>query len=172
MGTASYPAAFAVGTWLESGIIAVSSSRSLSVALANRLCRRSVARGIPQLLRQSTRTAKRPKRTGSPVNSSRSTPPKPYEVRLVDRRFAEENKYQRRWVLARCVPTATLMQRWEKQGARIGHQACVSSSAVKHLAAVSCTTQGAAGGKGAARSAGWLFASTPDGFAVHVGEFV
>ena len=38
MGTASYPAAFAAGTWLKSGIIAVCSSRSWSVALANRLC--------------------------------------------------------------------------------------------------------------------------------------
>ena len=58
MGTASYPAAFAAGTWLKSGITAVCSSRSRSVALANRLCSRSIVRCIPQLLRQSTKTAK------------------------------------------------------------------------------------------------------------------
>ena len=59
--------------------------------------------------------------------------PEPYEVRLVDQRIAEDPKYQRRRVLARCVPTATLMEYWRKQGARTGHQACVSSSAKKDL---------------------------------------
>ena len=92
--------------------------------------------------------------------------PEPNEVRLVG--FAEDPKYQRRWVLARRVPIATLVEYWRKQCARTGHQARVSSSAGKNLAhkelkaARSC----------AARSAGWLFASTPDGFVVHLAEFV
>ena len=50
----------------------------------------------------------------------------------------------------------------------------MSSSARKDLAAVSCITHKelkAARGR-AARSAGWLFASTPDGFVVQFAEFV
>ena len=137
--------------------------------LSQKCCARHTAAVAPEHQDCEMIEAHRLSREQLPVET-----PEPYEVRLVDRRFAEDPKYQRRWVLARCVPTATLMEYWGKQGARAGHQACVSSSAGKDLAAVSCNTHKelkAARGR-AARSAGWLFASTPDGFVVHLAEFV
>ena len=168
MGTASYLAAFAAWMWLKTGIIAVCSSRSWSVALPNRLCCRSVSRGIPQLLHQSTKTVEWSKSTGSPVNSSLST-------QTSHTRCARRGPQVSEALGPRSVcSTATLMECWGKQGARTDHQACVSSTAGRDFAAVSCITHKELKVVRcrAARSAGWLFASTSDGFVVHLAEFV
>jgi hypothetical protein len=103
----------------------------------------------------------------------------PYEVRLVDRRFAGDAKYPRRWCLADQVPTAVLSEYWASLDAPVqdgdntkrSGRRLVSKSSQHDLLSTKCKTHKESRHGRASQSAGWLFASSSNGFLIHLQEF-
>jgi hypothetical protein len=94
----------------------------------------------------------------------------PYEVCLVPR--GEENNplYRRRWTQARWVTPKQLQEYWDK----LDEAAYVpAASAQRDLGATSCKTHKEdTKTRRRARRCGWLYAYTPEGFVIHLKEYV
>ena len=108
----------------------------------------------------------------------KSGEPEPYEVRLVDRRHAENPACPRRWCPAASLAPEQLCEYrhglLDKMGVEGAPNVWASASSKKDLAASKCQTHEETTllRTKNARCTGWLFACTPNGYIVHLKEFI
>ena len=97
--------------------------------------------------------------------------PEPYEVCLVLRGREDDRTAPRRWTQAGWATPGQLQEYWDKKG---GDAFLPARSSEAALRATACRTHKEAAGRSARAKArcGWLYACTPEGYILHLKEYV